>query len=394
MKSKQIITVIFTIIFQTLLSMQYVYSCSLIKITANGKTIIGNNEDFSNPDTRIWFQPGNGIYYGVVYVGYDNLFPEGGMNEAGLVFDAFAVPDKPVTDTLDKKIIFEYELKKKIMTECATVEEVKALINKCNISFWSHAVFIFADKTGKYLIVDGDSKNICNNDYFVQTNFRQSEIKDENEIDCWRYKKAISMLRQNKETDINYCTSIMDSIHQGGTLYTTIYDTWDCIFYLYCFHNFNKPMIFNLKEELKKGERILSIPELFPDVQVANYVKYCEFKSSINSILFSDLAKDSAKVNQIKSEFKNFQHTWYILLSSGYEALHKKDISKAFAIFNLYIELFPESADGYDAIGEAYMEKKQYNLALMNYKHSVELKPESINGKQRINVLMKLLEKE
>ena len=40
-------------IFQTDLN-----SCSMAKITINGRTIVGNNEDFGNSDTRIWFEPG------------------------------------------------------------------------------------------------------------------------------------------------------------------------------------------------------------------------------------------------------------------------------------------------------------------------------------------------
>jgi penicillin V acylase-like amidase (Ntn superfamily) len=114
--------------------------CSLIKITVNGKTIVGNNEDFGNHDTRIWFEPGDKQHYGVVYVGYDDLFPEGGMNEAGLVFDAFGVSNKPLKDTLGKEPIFELDLKRKIMTECSTAEEVKVLIEKYNLNFWSHSV--------------------------------------------------------------------------------------------------------------------------------------------------------------------------------------------------------------------------------------------------------------
>ena len=106
--------VIFTVFILTFIFNQNLFGCSLIKITINGKTIVGNNEDFSNPDTRIWFEPGGIQHYGVVYVGYDNLFPEGGMNEAGLVFDAFGVSDKPLKDTTNKEPIFELDLKEKL----------------------------------------------------------------------------------------------------------------------------------------------------------------------------------------------------------------------------------------------------------------------------------------
>jgi hypothetical protein len=103
------------------LSSNDIRACTLIKVTANGKTIVGNNEDFKNADTRIWFEPGTGNQFGAVYVGYNNLFPEGGVNEAGLMFDAFGMKNKPLKDTAGKFPIFELDLKRRIMRECSTV---------------------------------------------------------------------------------------------------------------------------------------------------------------------------------------------------------------------------------------------------------------------------------
>ncbi len=380
--------VIFTVFILTFIFNQNLFGCSLIKITINGKTIVGNNEDFSNPDTRIWFEPGGIQHYGVVYVGYDNLFPEGGMNEAGLVFDAFGVSDKPLKDTTNKEPIFELDLKRKIMSECSTVEEVNALINKYNLYFWSHSVWVFLDKTGKYLIVDGDSRILGEKNYFVQTNFRQSEITDETRIDCWRYKKAMSLLKKHSEASIEYCTSIMDSVHQKGTLYTTIYDLDNAIIYLYYFHNYKKVMRFDLKEELKKGERILVIPELFPEEKTKDYIDSRKLKSRIDSLAFISTAIDSAT----KSELRELWYIPHIIANHGYEYLHRKEISNAIAVFKLFIELFPELPYGYDFLGEAYMEDKQYQLAITNCRMSVELDPSYINGKQRMKVLKKLLE--
>ncbi|MGB8319837.1 MAG: tetratricopeptide repeat protein [Ignavibacteriaceae bacterium] len=381
--------VIFAVFILTFIVNQNILGCSLIKITINGKTIVGNNEDFGNHDTRIWFEPGDNQHYGVVYVGYDDLFPEGGMNEAGLVFDAFGVSNKPLKDTLGKEPIFELDLKRKIMTECATAEEVMALINKYNLYYWSHSVWVFLDKNGKYLIVDGDSKVLGDNSYFVQTNFRQSEVVDESRIDCSRYKKAMSLLEGHNETSIEYCTSVMDSVHQNSTLYTTVYDLNNAIIYLYYFHNYKKAIRFDLKEELKKGARILVIPELFPEEKTNDYIQSRVLKSRIDSLANISPAVDSVT----KKELRERWYIPHIIANHGYGYLHRKDIPNAIAIFNLFIELFPQLPYGYDFLGEAYMEEKQYQLALTNYQKSIELDPNYINGKQRIDVLKKLIEK-
>lgn len=40
------------------------YGCSMVKLTKGGKTIVGNNEDQMNPNTRIWFENGKNGGYG------------------------------------------------------------------------------------------------------------------------------------------------------------------------------------------------------------------------------------------------------------------------------------------------------------------------------------------
>jgi len=366
-------------------------ACSMVKITLNGKTIIGNNEDFSNPDTRIWFEQGSGNKYGAVYVGYNNLFPEGGINEAGLVFDAFGMTNKPLKDTTGKLPIFELDLKRKIMQECSTVEEVNELISKYNLYFWSHSVWVFIDKAGRYLVVDGDSRTIGNNVYFVQTNFRQSEINDEKDITCERYLKAMSLLKSRCEVSTDYCKTLMDTVHTERTLYTTVYDLNAGTIELYYFHDYSKVVKFNINEELKKGNRVLSIPELFPEVTNPAHTGMIRFKSRLDSLAFHFTASDSSQRVTIINDLKKRDYTIHIMENYGYEYLHLGEIQKAIGIFNLVIEVYPEMPHGYHFLGEAYMENKQYKLALTNYMRSVELYPNDIDGKQRIKVLKELL---
>jgi tetratricopeptide (TPR) repeat protein len=368
-------------------------ACTLVKVTANGKTIVGNNEDFKNADTRIWFEPGTGSQFGAVYVGHNNLFPEGGVNEAGLMFDAFGMKDKPLKDTTGKFPVFELDLKRRIMKGCSAVEQVKALVEKCNLYFWSHSVWVFVDKSGKYLVVDGDSITLGSDPYFVQTNFRRSEIKDAKEIGCWRYLKAMSLLKSRCEVSTEYCASLMDSVHQETTLYTTVYDLNAGTIDLYNFHDYSKVTRFNIKEELRKGNRVLRIPELFPEVINPAYKGVLNLKATFDSLAFYFTAKDSARRAAVIDELRTRDYTIHVLENYGYEYLHLGDIPKAISLFTLVTELYPQMPHGYHFLGEAYMENKQYQLALENYRHSVQLYPADVDGTQRIAVLNKLLKK-
>jgi tetratricopeptide (TPR) repeat protein len=385
--------IILALFIQTFVFYQDVFSCSLVKITVNGKTIVGNNEDFGNPDTRIWFEPGRAEGFGAMYVGYNNLFPEGGMNEAGLVFDAFGMTNKPLNDTTGKLPIFEPDLKRKIMRECSTVEQVKALVEKYNLYFWSHSAWVFVDKAGNYLIVDGDSITLGNNQYFVQTNFRQSEIKDEKEITCPRYLKAMALLKNRCEASTDYCVSLMDSVHQENTLYTTVYNPNAGTIDLYNFHNYSKVIKFNIKDELKKGNRVLRIPELFPEVVNPAYKGMLNMKATLDSLAFYFPAKDSSRRTAIINDLRKRDYTIHILENYGYEYLHSGEPQKAISMFTLVTEFYPQMPHGYHFLGEAYMENKQYQLALANYSRSVALYPADVGGRQRIVVLNELLKK-
>ncbi len=360
-------------------------------MTANGKTIVGNNEDFTNPDTRIWFEPGNGTEFGVVYVGYNSLSPEGGVNEAGLMFDAFGMPNKPLKDTTGKAPVFELDLKRRIMKECSTAEQVKTLIDRYNLYFWSHSVWVFVDKSGDYLVVDGDSRVLGRNPYFVQTNFRQDEIKDKKEITCTRYLKAMSLLNSRSEPSKEYCTALMDSVHQESTVYTTLYDLDAGTIDLYNVHNYSHVVRFNIKDEMKKGKRVVRIPDLFPDVVNPAYKGMLNLKATFDSLALQFTEKDSARKNALINDLRSRGYVIHVLGNYGYEYLREGDVQKAIGIFTLLKEMYPTMPHGYDFLGEAYMEKGQYELALANYKRSVELYPANVNGWQRIAVLQALM---
>ncbi|MFA9452999.1 MAG: hypothetical protein ACERK6_03715 [Candidatus Aminicenantaceae bacterium] len=72
--------------------------CTFFMSTLKGITYFGNNEDFSDEKTNIWFIPAQEGKFGYMYFSYDNGWPQGGMNDQGLCFDGDAVilggPDK------------------------------------------------------------------------------------------------------------------------------------------------------------------------------------------------------------------------------------------------------------------------------------------------------------
>jgi CubicO group peptidase (beta-lactamase class C family) len=71
----------------------------------------------------------------------------------------------------------------------------------------------------------------------------------------------------------------------------------------------------------------------------------------------------------------------------GYSLLRDKKIAEAIAIFKVNVELYPQSSNVYDSLGEAYLANGDKELAALNYKKSLELDPRNQNA---ADVLKKL----
>ena len=64
----------------------------------------------------------------------------------------------------------------------------------------------------------------------------------------------------------------------------------------------------------------------------------------------------------------------------GYTLLQQKKIAEAIAVFKINVELYPQSWNVYDSLGEAYMVNGEKAMAITNYKKSLELNPQNQNG--------------
>jgi tetratricopeptide (TPR) repeat protein len=74
----------------------------------------------------------------------------------------------------------------------------------------------------------------------------------------------------------------------------------------------------------------------------------------------------------------------------GYRHLRKEEYNSAIPIFKLIVEIFPQSSNAYDSLGEAYMLNGNRELAILNYEKSLELNPDNTNA---VNMLKRLEKK-
>jgi predicted alpha/beta superfamily hydrolase len=71
----------------------------------------------------------------------------------------------------------------------------------------------------------------------------------------------------------------------------------------------------------------------------------------------------------------------------GYGLLAKGMTSAAVEVFEMNVEMFPESANAFDSLGEAYMLDGDTERAVTNYMRSLELDPENKNAREKLKQL-------
>lgn len=267
------------------------YSCSTYKVTVGNKTMYGMNYDtwFSQP--RIWFET-NGygaVFTGANYQGGNDLTPQSGMNEYGLSFGTLGTPtpDKVKSFGNKKPIQSRSNYLKDILHSCKSVEEVKTFIEEYDHSTMSNDVFIYTDKSGKYLIVEPYELILGIDDKYVLANFCPSTITDFGSIKQQRYVDGAAFLKSKIDTSLAFCTALSDTMHVcrkrigDGTLLTSIWDLRNGIVHLYFYHDYKHMVQFSLKEELSKGNHSYEIASLFP-VNI-EYQKFIGFQTPMNN---------------------------------------------------------------------------------------------------------------
>ncbi len=63
------------------------------------------------------------------------------------------------------------------------------------------------------------------------------------------------------------------------------------------------------------------------------------------------------------------------------------EINDAIMVFKLNTEEYPQSANAFDSLGEAYMVSGDKERAIMNYQRSLDLNPQNSNAVERLKRL-------
>lgn len=267
----------------------------MYKVTKNGKTMVGCNEDAWRTTSHIWFEVGQNNQYGAAFTGSrwdgeNGYAPQSGMNEHGLVFSRLAsYHPKLITSKFNNRIQITNPTRylKDILHSCKTVEEVKKYIERFDQRYFIEDVFIYIERSGKYIIVEPYKILSGNDAKYVLSNFCPSITPKSAANKLERYKKGTSFLTTKIDTDLDFCRKLSDTMHVcrekigDGTLLTSIWDSTNGVVNLYFYHQYDQTVQFNLTKELAKGNHILKIDTLFP--KNAEFEKLASYQTPQNN---------------------------------------------------------------------------------------------------------------
>jgi CubicO group peptidase (beta-lactamase class C family) len=85
-------------------------------------------------------------------------------------------------------------------------------------------------------------------------------------------------------------------------------------------------------------------------------------------------------IQQFNAQLKTGDISESAVNGLGYSLLARNQPTDAIRIFQLNVDLHPQSSNTYDSLGEAYMDANEKSLAIQNYQRSLQLNPNNNNA--------------
>ena len=227
-------------------------ACTIFVLTDTNHALFCNNEDWSDPKTRIWFLPAGAGYHGAVYVGFENGYAQGGMNTEGLAFDWVAGYNEKWQ--LDPNLPDARENSGQRMLEtCATIDEAIAFYRSHNEAGFWRAKILVADRSGASVIIGAHDGKLA--------------VEQEDRCRGFGYgQRPLDIaLAKHPEVTVAEGFKILKDCRQGDTYatkYSNIFDLKTGDIFLYPVPGGDDEVTLNIAAELKKGPHYYEMPKI------------------------------------------------------------------------------------------------------------------------------------
>lgn len=234
-------------------SAQVVSACTIFVLSDARRTLFFNNEDYSNPATRIWFQPATKAYYGCAYLGFDDDWAQGGVNQHGLAFDWVATSTNKGYVPAASLQTPQGNPAERMLESCKTVPEAIAFYHRYAEPSFAASTMLIADKTGASVIIRAKNGQL------------QYELSHQSRGFGYGDEALKKMLRPALPSTLESGLPILRACRQEGqyaTKYASVYDLRSGDIYLTSLAGKEESVQLNLAAELKKGGHFYDLPRL------------------------------------------------------------------------------------------------------------------------------------
>lgn len=236
-------------------------ACTIFVLTDGNNTYFFNNEDNTNPNSRIWFIPAGKNHFGCGYVGYDDGVAQGGLNTKGLAFDWYA--GKPVEYIPNESLIpIEDSTSERMLETCTNVDEAIEFYQTYREPSFAGATIIIADKTGASVIIGARNGEL----YF--------EKVLESRVLGWASSTFEKMYKPNSSIDLESGAEILEKCvfpeeegFNAGTKYSNSYNLNNGDMSFFNFKTNSETITVNLFNELDKGAHFYDMADLKHQLQ-------------------------------------------------------------------------------------------------------------------------------
>jgi hypothetical protein len=383
------------IIFLSLLGLDWsaASACTIVTMARDGKVWIGNNEDWTDPRTKMWVVPASPDEYGRVLFGFENRFIQGGINESGLFLDANALeptgwkpdPGKPLFEDSFEQQIGDY-----ILAHYATVADAIAFFKTYSV-FLGGGKFVIADALGESIVVEwaegADRISPRSGYYQISTNIPQWNIVP-GKVDDDRYTIAEKVILSRNDVSLAAVRAVLSATHKEWsypTIYSYICDLKSLTVHLYSFHNFEEEYVFDLRTELEKGRREYDIPALFAVKSFAAVAHDANAPKLGVGEVQQKLAEGGVDAavkwyQSVKDEHRDLpRYAFYDALFQqlGNDLLTQNKSKEALDVFRFTCRVFPDSAENWEFLGDAWLTVGDSAQAAASYERSLRLKAQN-----------------
>jgi len=118
------------------------------------------------------------------------------------------------------------------------------------------------------------------------------------------------------------------------------------------------------------------------------WIKYDSYDSP--AMQFANVAREkgaTAAITEFQLALMRGDISEKSINATGYQLLSLKKYPDSIRIFQLNVELHPESWNVYDSLGEAYMDNGEKELAIQNYTKSLDLNPKNTGASEALKKL-------